>query len=357
MIRKAYRTTSEAYELPKIIQLGSNLFAASFFLMKLMPARFILDCAQRAGLLHDGVVVIETTSGTFGLALAILCAERGLPLIIVSDPAIDTPLKRRLEDLGARVEIVGHPAATGGYQRARLDRMAELMAEHPNHFSPSQYDNPHNPDAYAPLVELIVEAVGITDCLVGPVGSGGSMCGASNYMRTILPKLHAIGVDTFGSVLFGQPDQKRLLRGLGNSLLPGNLNHTVFDDVHWVSAGAAFAATRQLHRSHALFAGPTSGAAYLVARWWAAQHPDKVTVCLFPDEGYRYISTVYDDDWLRANKLLVKEPPSEPLLAKSPAQAQPGWAYMKWNGRTYAEVMNRHVEGEVTHESTLAGAS
>lgn len=349
MIRSAYRTTSEAYELPKIIQLADNLFAASFFLMKLLPARFILDCAQRSGLLRRGSVVIETTSGTFGLALAILCAERGLRLIIVSDPAIDAPLRRRLEDLGARVEIVQKPAAVGGYQQARLDRMAELMAEHPGHFWPSQYDNPHNPDAYAPLVEMIVEAVGETDCLVGPVGSGGSMCGASNYMRTILPKLRAIGVDTFGSVLFGQPDKKRLLRGLGNSLMPRNLNHTVFDEVHWVSAGAAFTATRQLHSTRALFAGPTSGAAYLVARWWARQHPEKVVVCLFPDEGYRYIDTVYNDDWLRANDVWPKEMPVGPTLVDDPREARPEWAYMRWGRRTYEQVMKACFEGGAAH--------
>lgn len=344
MIPKPYRTASEAYELPRIIQLGDNLYAASFALMKLMPAKFILDCAQRDGLLREGVVVIETTSGTFGLGLAMLCAERSLPLILVSDSAIEPPLKRRLEDLGARVEIVPEPAATGGFQQARLDRVAELKAEFPNHFSPSQYDNPHHPDAYAPLVETIVEAVGLTDCLVGSVGSGASMCGAANYMRTILPGLHAIGVDTFGSVLFGQPEQKRLLNGMGSSVLPANLKHTVFDDIHWVSAGAAFVTTRELHRTRALFVGPTSGASYLAARWWAAQHVDKTVVCLFPDEGYRYIDTVYSDDWLGVNKVLLKQIPSKPTLVEVPAHARPEWAYMKWNRRTHAEVINRKPE-------------
>jgi cysteine synthase A len=350
MIRRAYRTTSEAYEIPKIIQLGDNLFAASFFLMKLMPARFIIESAEREGLIREGSVVIETTSGTFGLGLAILCAERGLRLIIVSDPAIDAPLKRRLEDLGTRVEIVEQPALVGGFQQARLDRMAKLMAEHPGHFWPSQYDNPHNPDAYPPLVEMIVEVVGETDCLVGPVGSGGSMCGASKYMRMIFPKLHAVGGDTFGSVLFGQPDQKRLLRGLGNSLMPGNLNHTSFDEVHWVSARAAFRATRELHQTRAIFAGATSGAAYMVARWWAHEHPEKVTVCLFPDEGYRYLDTIYNDDWLKANDVWSKDLPAAPELVDDPREARPEWAYMRWGRRTYEQVMKASFKGVANHD-------
>lgn len=341
MIRQAYTTVSDAFELPKIVRLGENLYAAFFFLMKLMPARFILDRARDRGLIGPGSIIIETTSGTFGLALAILCAEAGYKLIVVSDPAIDTPFIRRLEDLGARVEIVREPAAVGGFQRARLDRMEQLQRDNPNHFWPSQYDNPHNPDAYAPLVEIVVESIGRFDYLVGTVGSGGSMCGASNYARTIFPEIKAVGVDTFGSVLFGQPDQKRMLRGLGNSLLPKNLDHTIFDEVHWVSAGAAFMATRALHRSHALFAGATSGAAFMVARWIAAQNPDKAVVCLFPDEGYRYVETVYSDEWLEQNGISTRQLIESPTNVEHPLAARPEWARIDWNRRTLSEVLAR----------------
>src|SRR3954449_11596199 len=99
MIRQAYNTVSDAFELPKIVQLGENLYAAFFFLMKLMPAKFILARAQEHGLIAQDNTSIEPPSGSFGLALAILSAEAGYKLILVSDPAIDAPLKRRLEDL------------------------------------------------------------------------------------------------------------------------------------------------------------------------------------------------------------------------------------------------------------------
>ena len=117
MIRQPYTTVSGAFELPRIVQLDDNIYAAFFFLMKLLPANFILDRAQDHGLIGRGSTVIETTSGTFGLALAILSAEAGYKLIVVSDPAIDAPFKRRLEDLGTRVEIVNEPAAVGGFLR------------------------------------------------------------------------------------------------------------------------------------------------------------------------------------------------------------------------------------------------
>lgn len=338
-LRQVNRTIAEAIELPRIIQLGENLFAAAFPLMKLVPARFILDRARAEGIIHPGSVIIETTSGTFGLALAILSALRGYRLILVSDPAIDESFKRRLEDIGTRVEIVREPAAVGGYQRARLDRLAELQAQHPGHFWPSQYNNPHNPGAYAPVAEVLVEAVGQIDCLVGTVGSGGSMCGTSKYLRLVFPQLQVVGVDTHGSVLFGQPDSKRILRGLGNSLMPANLDHTVFDEVHWVSAAEAFHATRILHRDKALFMGGTSGAAYMVASWWARHHPDAKVVVVLPDEGYRYQSTIYDEQWLRRNGLLLSGLPPEPNLVAHPRRAERCWSRFGWNRRSYERIL------------------
>ena len=338
--RAVERTYTDAIELPRIIRLGGNLYGAAFTLMKLLPARFILDRAEDAGLLRPGSTVIETTSGTFGLALAMLCALRGYRLILVSDPAIDEPLKRRLEDLGTRVEIVREPAAVGGFQRARLDRLAELQAEHPGHFCPNQYGNPHNPGAYSSVAELLAEAIGHIDCLVGSVGSGGSVCGTSEYLRLLFPRLKVVGVDTNGSVLFGQPDRPRLLRGLGNSLMPQNLNHAAFDEVHWVGAAEAFHATRVLHRRHALYMGGTSGAAYLVARWWAEQNPDANVVVLLPDEGHRYQNTIYDGAWLRDNGLGLSGLPEGPVTVDSPLGAERNWSSLPWGRRTFSEVMS-----------------
>jgi cysteine synthase len=329
----------DAIELPRIIRLGENLYAAAFRLMKLCPARFILDRARDEGLLRPGSTIIETTSGTFGLALAMLAALRGYRLIMVSDPAMDDALCRRIRDLGARVEIVREPAAVGGFQGSRLARMAELQAEYPDHFWPSQYDNPHNPGGYACVAELLAETLGHVDCLVGTVGSGGSVCGTSRFLRLVSPDLHTVGVDTPGSVLFGQKDRKRLLRGLGNSLMPRNLDHACFDEVHWVTAGDAFRATRELHRDHALFMGATSGAAFHAARWWGRANPGRTVVAVLPDEGYRYQDTVYNDMWLHQQGLLHHRSAAEPELVQHPRDGGDGWTRMLWGRRSYEEVM------------------
>lgn len=348
-VTKIAATVVESYVLPRLIRLDGNLYGAAFFLMKLLPARFILDRARDAGLLHDGSVIIETTSGTFGLALAMLCNLRNYKLIIVSDPAIDPPLQRRLEDLGATVELVREPSPIGGFQQARLDRMAELQAAHPGHFWPAQYSNPHNPGSYAPFAELLTEAIGKIDCLVGTVGSGGSMCGTSQYLRLLFPQLKVVGVDTHGSVIFGQPDQKRMLRGLGNSLMPQNVDHSMFDEIHWVSAAAGLAATRLLHQQHALYMGPTSGAAYLVARWWAKRNSEATVVVVLPDEGYRYQDTVYDDRWLHEQNLWLTDVP-EPVHVKHPLEAGTEWAWMDWKHRTYEEVLGAHFRADLAQK-------
>ena len=336
-------TITGALELPRIVRLGPNLFGAAFSLMKLLPARHILNRADDAGLLGPGTVILESTSGTFGLALAMECRLRGRALVLVSDPAVDPRLRRRLRDLGAAVDIVAEPAAVGGYQQARLDRLAELRNRHPRHFLPAQYSNPGNPAAYGVLADYLTAALGRIDVLVGPVGSGGSMCGTATGLRERLAPIdvRAVGVDTPGSVLFGQRDAPRRLRGLGNSLMPPNLDHAAFDEVHWVSDREGFAATRALHRRHALYMGPTSGAAWLVADWKARSEPDSRVVVLLPDEGHRYQDTVYDDAWLRRQGLRLPRLPGRPVEVDTPADGGPEWSWLAWNRRRYEAVVHR----------------
>ncbi|HZE80905.1 MAG TPA: cysteine synthase family protein [Candidatus Polarisedimenticolia bacterium] len=341
---KTFRTFStivEALELPQIVQLGAGMYGACFSLMKLLPARFMLDRARDAGLLTPGGMVVETTSGTYGLALAMLCALRGYSLTVVSDPAIDEPLRHRLADLGVRVEMVTRPAEKGGFQKPRMEKLAAIRAQNPLAFWPSQYDNPHNAGGYARFAEHLAETLGRIDCLVATVGSGGSACGTARYLRHLFPKLHLIGVDTQGSVIFGQPDGKRVLRGLGNSLMPKNVDHSCFDEVHWVTAPEAYCATRALHQQHALYMGGTSGAAYMVARWWSNQHPDSTVVALFPDQGHRYESTIYSDLWLHREGLWRQQLPTHPIPVNDPRGVPPEWSRILWNRRSYEDVVGQ----------------
>lgn len=343
-IRTGSDEATEAYQIPKLVRLGQNLYGVAFTLMKMIPARYILRKAMAEGRLEPDTVIVETTSGTFGLALAMQAVHMDRRLILVSDPVVDERLYRRLTDLGADVERVRATSAPGGIQAARLVRVAEVRTEHASTFCPEQYTNPDNPRSYATVAELILESLGQVDCVVGPVGSGGSMCGTVSYVRAVLPECRAVGVDTHASVLFGHPDGHRELRGLGMSVMPGNLDHRVFDQVHWCTATDAYASTRQLHQRHALFMGPTSGAAFMVARWLARTNPDALTVVMLPDEGYRYQDTVYDDEWLLANGHLDGRPPVEPTPLDHPSATVAPWSSFDWDRRTFADVMETGAE-------------
>lgn len=328
----------EATELPRIIRLTGNLYAAAFSLMKLLPARYIIDRAEAAGQLAPGAPVLETSSGTFGLGLAMVCCLRGYRLTIVGDAVIDEELRTRLEMLGARVEIVAENGHPGGIQGARLDRVKELHSEQPDSFIPGQYDNPDNGRAYGIVGDLILDTVGAVDCLVGPVGSGGSTGGLAAALRTARESMWMIGVDTHGSTIFGQPNAARLLRGLGSSIHPGNVCYSAYDEVHWVTPAEAFRATHSLYREHALFMGPTSGASYLAAAWWAQHHPDAKVVMILPDEGHRYQRTVYSREWLAGHGIDTAGSPPEPALVSHPLDVPHQWSRLRWGRRGYEEV-------------------
>jgi cysteine synthase len=323
--------------LPHVVPLGPNVWGAAFRLMKMLPAHYVIAHALRSGEIGPETMIVESTSGTFGLALAMTAALVRRRLTVVTDPAMDQRLCRRLADLGAAVEICPKPSPRGEYQTVRLARLAAVRKRYPDNYWPRQYDNPLMAAAYTTVADHLVAQLGRVDALIGPVGSGGSMCGTAAGLR-MYGELEAIAVDTPGSVLFGQPDQVRELRGLGNSVMPGNLDHTAFDEVHWCPPGRAYTETRRLHQRHALFHGPTSGAAMAVARWWCARHPDARTVVMLPDQGDRYLDTVYNDAWLDA------EPHRRPSAALAPREVTrpaggPGWTWMRWRRRRLAEAV------------------
>lgn len=334
-----------ALETPRMASLAPNLIAAAFPLMKLMPARYILDRAVADGAFEAGMRIVETTSGTFGMALALLSAARGYRLTLVTASSlVDANYKARLDWLGAQI-IITEDRAGNGDQVGRLKRLEHIRREEPNCFWPRQYDNTGNALAYARLAEQLVRTVGEIDCLVGCVGSGGSLCGTGLFLRTVFPHLVVIAVDTHRSTLFGHPAGKRLLRGLGNSILPGNLRHDLVDEVHWVGAYPAFREARRLLREHGIFQGPTSAAAALVARWAARSRPGARIAVIMPDEGHRYAETVFDDAWLAALPGWSCSPPSEPCeLASVKPGSEADWTWLKWARRSLNQIVHDEVE-------------
>ncbi|UUU38576.1 PLP-dependent cysteine synthase family protein [Streptomyces sp. NBC_00162] len=277
------------------------------------PGLHMVERARARGELKPGARIIESTSGTLGLGLALAGMVYGHPVTLVTDPGLEGSMTRLLTAYGARVNVVGEPHPTGGWQQARRDRVTQLMAQHPGSWCPDQYNNPDNTTAYTPLALELAGELGHIDVLVCSVGTGGHSAGVSRVLRRLCPGLALVGVDTVGSTIFGQPARTRLMRGLGSSIYPRNVAYDQFSEVHWVAPAEAVWACRQLATSHYASGGWSVGAVALVAGWLSRTLPrDTRIAAIFPDGPQRYLGTVYDDDYCAAHGLLDAPPAPEP---------------------------------------------
>jgi cysteine synthase A len=241
----------------------------------------------------------------------------------VTDPGLEPIMHRLLTAYGARIDVVPDPHPTGGWQEARRRRVAELRDEHDGSYRPDQYHNPDNVAAYEPLALELVAQLGRVDVLVCSVGTGGHSAGVARVLRTYFPHLRLIGVDTVGSTIFGQPARSRLMRGLGSSIHPRNVDHAAFDEVHWVAPDEAVQTARLLASAQYATGGWSVGAVGLVASWLArTEEADTRIAAVFPDGPQRYFDTVFNDDYCQRHGLLAGQPPTEPDEITHPAERE-----------------------------------
>ncbi|WP_405941135.1 PLP-dependent cysteine synthase family protein [Streptomyces sp. NBC_00207] len=279
------------------------------------PGLHMVERARARGDLKPGARIIESTSGTLGLGLALAGMVYGHPVSLVTDPGLEPSMTRLLTAYGAQVDMVSEPHPTGGWQQARRDRVQQLLAQHTDSWCPDQYNNPDNTAAYTPLALELATELRHIDVLVCSVGTGGHSAGISRVLRQLYPELTLVGVDTIGSTIFGQQARPRLMRGLGSSIYPRNVAYEHFSEVHWVSPAEAVWTCRQLAGSHYATGGWSVGAVALVAGWLARSLPkDARIAAVFPDGPQRYLGTVYDDGYCAAHGLLNRPPAPEPDL-------------------------------------------
>ncbi|MFF0853913.1 PLP-dependent cysteine synthase family protein [Streptomyces sp. NPDC003280] len=276
-------------------------------------ALHMVRAARESGRLVAGARIVESTSGTLGLGLALAGAAYGHPVTVVTDPGMEPLMTGLLTAYGARIDLVATPHPEGGWQEARRQRVEELLAVRPDAWCPDQYNNPDNVAGYAPLARELVAQLGRVDALVVSVGTGGHSAGVGSVLREYFPRMRIVGVDTTGSTIFGQPAAARLMRGLGSSIHPGNVAYGLFDEVHWVAAPEAVWAARHLARHHYATGGWSVGAVALVARWLARTLPPETRIAVvFPDGPQRYVGTVFDDAYCRRHDLLGHLPADDP---------------------------------------------
>jgi cysteine synthase len=325
-------------EFPRLMSLDSNLYALIFDLVKIIPARYIVRCATLEGKIDHHTQIFESTSGSMGLALATVCHDHNLPLTIVGDDAIDSSLRIKLESLGANVVLLSEPYVDGP-QRDRLRCLEELLRESSHAYWTQQYDNPIALKAYVPLGKTLRKILGPLDVLVASVGTGASACGLIEGIRDWGDRTRLVAVDTIGSVLFGHKSKARVIRGLGNSIIPANLLHQRIDECHWVPAQDILVATRHLHTNFGIDGGPTSGATYLVASFLHRKCKNLKIVFVCADTGNRYRTTVLSAKWQQDNNLWRTEMPAGPITVQHPDCNVHSWCKMDWNRRSLSSVL------------------
>lgn len=255
-------------------------------------AKSMLDAAEREGHLKPGGVIIEPTSGNTGIGLAAIAASRGYRCILVMPDTMSVERRQMLAAYGA--ELVLTEGAKG--MKGAIARAEELRLETPGSIIPAQFDNEANPEAHRDSTgpEIWLDSNGGIDILVSGIGTGGTVTGAGEYLKSRKPAVHIVAVEPADSpVLSGGEPGPHKIQGIGAGFVPAVLNTGIYDEVMRVSNEDAFAAGRKLALTEGILAGISSGAALHAAMELARQpqHESKMIVVVLPDSGDRYLSS------------------------------------------------------------------
>ena len=258
--------------------------------------KYLLDHKQ----IDRDTTIIESSSGYFGVALANYCHLYGLRFICVVDPKILKINEYLIRAVGGEIVKVDKPDSSGGYLLSRIAKVKELLLEYNNSFWINQYENKINAMAYGEGVgEEICQDVCVDYIFVG-VSSGGTITGVSQCVKRHYPNAKVIAVDVKGSVVFGQEPLKRMIPGIGSSIVPQVMQDAIIDEIVIVDECESISMCRELLDEQNLFVGGSAGSVYAaVCKYFKnaeCDHKPKV-VAIFADRGERYFETIYNDEW------------------------------------------------------------
>jgi cystathionine beta-synthase len=290
----------------------------------------MITAAEREGRLRPGGTIVEGTSGNTGVGLAIAAALKGYKTIFVMPDKMSDEKIRLLRAFGARV-VITPTAVEPDDPRSYYSVSRRLAEETPNAILAGQYWNPANPEAHYQTTgpELWRQTSGRISVFIAGMGTGGTISGAGRFLKEQNLDIKVIGVDPVGSLLHHYfhtrelgPAHSYKVEGVGEDFLPTTLDFDVIDDTVQVNDRESFTMTRRLLREEGLFCGGSSGLAMAGALKWlrtggADLTEDDVVVVVLPDSGSRYLSKVFDDNWMRENGFLEQSSVADLLANRS----------------------------------------
>jgi cystathionine beta-synthase len=292
----------------------------------------MIEAAEREGRLKPGGTIVEGTSGNTGVGLAIAAALKGYKTVFVMPDKMSDEKIRQLRAFGARV-VITPTAVEPDDPRSYYSVSRRLAQETPNAILAGQYWNPANPEAHYRSTgpELWRQTGGRISAFVAGMGTGGTISGVGRFLKEQNPAIKIVGVDPIGSLLQHYfytrelgPAHSYKVEGVGEDFLPATLDFDIIDDVVQVNDREAFTMTRRLVREEGLFCGGSSGLAMAGALKWlrnngSALDDDAMVAVLLPDSGSRYLSKVFDDNWMRENGFLEQASVAD-LLVNRPRE-------------------------------------
>ncbi|MFI0743231.1 pyridoxal-phosphate dependent enzyme [Streptomyces sp. NPDC021100] len=291
---------AEAIGQPDLVRLDDRLVCLRFETMKVVSALAAVRHLLDTGAVRRGDTLLDSSSGIYAYALALACHRHGMRCHIVGSTTVDRTLRVQLAVLGATLEQTEPCSDLKLDQKRRVERIHEILAEHPEYHWMRQYHDDIHYLGYRPIADRIREAVGADGLtIVGGVGSGASTGALARRLRDGPDgpaDVELVGVQPYGSVTFGAEhvaDPEIIIAGIGSSIPFGNVSHELYDTLHWISFDAALAGSVDLLRRHAVFAGLSTGAGYLAARHERERSPDRTVLFIAADTGHRYTDTVH----------------------------------------------------------------
>jgi cystathionine beta-synthase len=268
----------------------------------------MIDEAEKKGLLKPGGTIIEGTSGNTGMGLALVAAVRGYKCVFTTTDKQSKEKVDLLKALGAEV-IVCPTAVEPEDPRSYYSVAKKLAREIPNSYYPNQYDNPMNPEAHYQTTgpEIWEDSEGKITHFVCGVGTGGTISGVGKYLKEKNPNVKIVGVDPYGSLYYdffktGEKIKAKtyVVEGIGEDFFPTTMNLKILDDIIQVNDEECFVVARRLAKMEGLFTGGSGGGCISSALRLAKDlGPNNFVVALLPDTGMRYLSKVYNEEWMR----------------------------------------------------------